>query len=267
MSLQSHIRRKFSTLFVTNYQLRQLVEKMLAAQPEVNTLKDGIACFIMAKSFKTHGVAVNLAKNGYSEDADMLIRTLFDGLLIIAACLKDETEETALKFMRFDDTIRAKMYKTLKDKPTYKELFEERLNNPKPENEPVEAFEARAQKWRQEYGSDYWQRWHSGNSTGQLAEQVEMAPYFQTAYSLQSQLTHSLPRSMNFYLKQQGKNIVMDTEPKERSVDMSLASAFNMLIVVADKFNDHFHLGNDDELKRLTGEWAAAVEEVTKEND
>lgn len=259
------IRRKFNILFVPNYDLRHLVEKMIALKHLVNTPKDGVACFILAKTFKTHGVAVHLSKNGFSEDADMLIRTLFDALLIITACLQDETEETALKYMRFDDTIRAKMFTSLKNQPKYKELFEERLKNPKPENESINEIEARAENWRQEYGGDYWQRWHSGNTTGQLAEQVEMAPYFRTAYSLQSQLTHSLPRAMNFYLAQQDGEIVIDIEPKERGVDMSLAAAFNMLVVVADKFNDHFHLGFDEEIKKLTNDWVVAVDEVTRE--
>lgn len=267
MSLKTTIRKNFNSLFVINYDLRHLIEKMIAINPGLNTIKDGVAYFILAKSFKTHGVAINLAKNGYSEDADILIRTLFDALLIISACLEDETEGTVLKFMRFDDTVRTKMYKSLKDQPAYKELFEERLKNPKPENEPIELIEKRTMEWRNEYGSEFWQKWHSGSTTGELADKVGMLQYFKTAYSLQSQFTHSLPRTMNFYLIEKKGKIVMDVYPKKRNVDMSLASAFSMLIVIADKFNNQFKLGLGDELKKLTNDWVVAVDKLKEKDD
>lgn len=69
--------KKYKKLFQINYQLRDLVMTMIEAKPKVITPRDCVACFTLSKIYKTHGVAVNLAKHGYAEDADMLIRTLF----------------------------------------------------------------------------------------------------------------------------------------------------------------------------------------------
>lgn len=262
MSLQATIRRKYNSLFLINFKLRQIAEEIIQSKPKMITLKDGVACFVFAKVYKTHGRTIRLAREGYAEDADMLIRSLFDAYLIQAACTKDETDETVLKFMRFDDEIRTKMFKTVTSTPSYEEWFKDRQEHPKPNDETIEDIESRAKEWQREYGKDFWQRWHSGKTTGELAKMLEVDRYFITAYSLQSQLIHSLPRVMNFYTKEEDGNLVMDIEPKDRGIDLSLTSAFNMLFFVVNRFGEHYKLNLGGKLKVLGEEWGQAIKNL-----
>jgi hypothetical protein len=262
MSVKGLIRKKYHRIFAVNQKLRGIAKSLIDAKPQVDTPKDGIACYMLAKSYKTHGVASNLAKNGFSEDADMLVRTMFDCALIISVCLGDSTQDTAWKYLNFDYITRAKMFKQLKDQGKFQAYFEDRKNNPREGQEPVEEILANAEKFTKEYEKDFRQRWHGKLTTGDLADMAKLTPYFQTAFNLQSQLTHSLPRSMNAYLFQRGENIEMDVNPHELGADLSVVAGFNMLIVVADQFNKHFKLVPAETFAELGKEWQATIDEV-----
>jgi uncharacterized protein DUF5677 len=255
MSLRRRNIRKYNRLFIVNHKLRKMAKKMIDTQPEINKPKDGVACYMLAKAFKTHGVITNLAKSGYSEDAEMLTRTLFDIALIISSCLKDKTDETAMKYLNFDYSIRSKMFQQLKDTGKFDDYFEERKNNPKLGDEPIEEIIKNAEKGVQEYGGDFRRKWHSGQTTSQLADSVNLQRYFKTAFSLQSQLVHSLPRSINFYLINKAGQIKMSVEPREDGIKLALVSSFNMLIVILEQFNNHFKVLSDKDLRKIANEW------------
>lgn len=258
MSIKTNIRRKHNELFLANYKLRQLAEEVMALQPEVNSPKDGVAYYTLAKVYKTHGVVLNLAKNGLSEDAEMLARTMFDTTLIALATLQDQTEETAQQYLNFDYVTRIKMFKAVSQTDLYREWFKERLENPKPGDETFEQIEARAAAWMEEFERGG-QRWHAGKTTGELAASVGLERYYRTAYGLQSQLIHSLPRAMNRYIGNVNDKIVFDIEPKNTYVDISLVSGFNMLFEVASAFSEHFKLGKETEFSALISIYKEAV--------
>ena len=259
MSIRRRIINKHRALFVVNDRLRKIAKKMINAQPQINTPKDGVACFMLAKAYKTHGVATNLAKNGYSEDADMLIRTLFDTALIISSCLEDKSDGTVSKYLNFDYSIRAAMFKQLQDQGKFKDYFANRKKNPKPGDMSIQEIQEKAERWVEKYGGDFRRKWHSGKTTGQLAESVNLKKYFTTAFGLQSQLSHSLPRSMDFYLVDDGKQIKMSVEPNEHGADLSIVTAFNMLFVTVEQFNKYFKILPKDKLEKLVSEWEQAI--------
>lgn len=261
MPVKQEIRNKYKRLFLVNQKLRNLCKELIDAQPKVTSLKDGVACHMLAKAYKTHGVATHLAKNGYSEDADMLIRTMFDCALIISACLLDPSDDTAQKYFHFDDSTRAKMYSVLKERDGYKKLFDERAKNPKIGDEPIEEIQKRADQWTKDYGGDFRQKWHSGQTTGVVAESVNLKDYFQTAFSLQSQLSHALPRTADLYFSEKGNDLLMDVEAHERGVDLSIVSGFNMMIVIMEHFNSRFKIIDAHRFKEIVDEYTNAVKE------
>ena len=263
MSLKTHIRKKYNRFFVLNYNLRSITEKIIKSNPPIDTLKDGIAAFILAKSFKTHGVVINLCKNGFSEDADMLPRTLFDSYLIIASVLKDSTDDTAVQYMRFDDETRAKMYGILKDRENFKDYFEERKLNPKPEDESVEEIQKRADEWKDLYSGNFWNKWHHDKSQGELAAEVDIQHYHETAYQLQTQLSHSFPRVMDKYLVPDGDNIKIQAEPTDSSIDLTLVSLFNIFIFIVKKFDEHHNNKFKTEIEQLILELRDATKDHT----
>lgn len=253
------IKNKFSMLFKVNNDLREVAQSMIDKNPQVNSPKDGIACYMLAKAFKSHGAVLKLAELGYSEDADMLTRTLFDAAIIISACIDDKTDDTAWQYLRFDDSTRSKMYKQLLDGGKFKEYFEERAKNPKPGDEPISVIDERAKKGVTDYGNDFWRKWHSGKTSSEMAVLVNLKPYFDTAYNLQSQLAHSLPRCMNNYFLDNGNDILIDVEPKEFGILLSLVSTFNIFFVIVQKFNNHYKYIAEDTFKKLVEDFEIAA--------
>lgn len=259
-SVTFSIQHKYIRLIGVNEKLRSIAESFIAKNPQINTPKDGIASFMLAKAYKTHGAILKLVKIGYSEDADILARTLFDSAVIISACIDDTTDETAWKYLNFDYSTRAEMFKHLMDRGKFKEYFDERTKNPKPGDESVEEICSKAEKFKKEYGGDFKQKWHSGNTVGEMAELVNLKDYFETAYKLHTHLTHSLPRCVNRYLIDDGKNIVFDVCPKnDREIGLSLASSFDMFFRIVEKFNKHYKIIDWSELKPLVDEYGQSV--------
>ncbi len=251
MNLKSRIYQTNKEMFSLSIDLRDLAKMFIDKKVSINSPKETIACYMLAKAYKTHGVILRLAKSGYSEDADMLARTLFDSALIMSACVNDKTDETVMKYIKFDDSMRTRMFNKLKDNDKFKEYFLEREKNPKKDDDKIEEIEQRTQEWITKYGKDFRRKWHSGQTTGELAESVKLKSYFDTAYDLQSQLVHSLPRVINQYLNEVDDQIRMDVEPKLKGVDLSLVSSFNMLFSIVESFNNLYSLVSDEKFKVL----------------
>ena len=257
--LRDRIQNKFSKLFKVNNDLRKIAKSMIDLNPQVNSPKDGVACYMLAKAYKTHGVIMKLARLGYSEDADMLARTLFDVAIIISACIDDKNDDTVSKYLKFDDSTRSQMYRQLINEGKFQEYFEERASNPKAGDEPISEIYERAEKGIAEYGGDFRRKWHSGKTSSQMAESVKLKQYFDTAYNLQSQLVHSLPRCMNRYFIDDGKNIFIDIKPKENEINLTLISTFNIFFVIIQKFNDHYKYIPDNTFKPLVDDFVTAA--------
>lgn len=264
MSLKTHIRKKNSQLFLLNENLRAIAEEIIESNPPINTLKDAIVAFIMAKSFKTHGVIISLCQNGFSEDADMLARTLFDAYLIISSVLKDESDDTANQYIRFDDEIRTKMYGTLKPRDSFKEYFEERRNNPKPSDESVEEIQSRADEWKKLYSNNFWNKWHHNKSLGELAAELDMHHYYDTAYQLQTQLSHSFPRVMDRYLTPNNSNYKMQTKPTDKFIDLTLVSSFNIFVFIVLRCDEHLDKKHRNEIEQLVVELSEATKNINQ---
>lgn len=259
MSLKDEIYNKNKKLILVCLKLQRFGKKLVETHLDINTMKDGVACFVLAKTLKTYTVIIKLIKEGYGEDAEMLSRTLFDAAVIISACLKDKTNQTVQKYLSFDYPTRNKMFNQLQKNEKYKKYFQERQKSPKPNDELVEDISQRSSEFIDQYGSDFRQKWHSGMTTSQIADSVNLIHYYQTAWQLQSQLVHCNPRCQNRYLKIRNRKIIMSIVPSTESTDISLVSSFNMMFVVCNEFRKHFKISADKELEALVNEYAESV--------
>lgn len=246
-----NVRREYNELFVLCYDLKKLMQEIAALAPQPINAKDGVAYFFFTKIFRTFTTVIRLVKGLQTEEAEMLCRSMYDAYVQMAYILLDETEDTAMRYMEFDDVTRARMYKKVKDKEQFAEYFKKRLENPKPGDEPVAEVEKRAQEWKSKYKSknDLW--WFAPKKLEDLAIAVNMQQFHTTGYDLESQLIHSLPRGMNRYISIKESKIYMDLEHTGAEADMALVASFNMACSAAGKFNEHFNLGKNDELQIL----------------
>jgi hypothetical protein len=253
------ILKNHEKMFAISRRLRRVVLDIIQKNVQADTVKDVIAVYMLSKTFKTHSAVMKLVEMGYEEDADMLVRTMFDSALIIGICLNDSTDESSIQYLKFDDSIRAKMFKQLKDGGNFREYFDERIKNPKPNDDSIEEIDRRAEEWIKQYGKNFWQKWYSDKTMGDLADAVGLKQYYKTAYSLQSQLSHSLTRFANRYIVDNGSNLLMDVEPKDSDLQIPLISSFNMLFFVTEKFNTHFKVVPEDIFKDLANDLKKTV--------
>lgn len=227
---------------------------MIDAQPRVDdTVKSGVLAHMMAKSFKTFGVVVHLCKGGYGEDAQCLARTIFDSCMIAGTVFIDSTEESAIRFLFSDDVHRIKLWEKVKDHPGYKEEMEERLKNPKPKDEPMEVVQKRVEELKKKFGNSYGNpmKWHGKEKTVYVAEGIGMRKNYETAYDMQSTFVHSMPRSGDAYVRDDGERLWMVYTPSENQIDICLASAMSTFIAIIKWFNDHFKLDFDERIQEV----------------
>ena len=260
---KSSIKKLYYPLILVNHKLRLIAKEFIDQKPTIETPKDGVAAYMMSKAYKTHGVILNLARNGYAQDADMLARTLFDTHLIIASVVDDETDKTAMQYLHFDDETKSDMFSQLDREGKFKEYFEQRKLNPKEGDEPIEKIQERAQNWLEEYGKDFKRQWYGDKKTSEMAKLAEVGHYHSTAYKLQSQLIHSLPRTMDFYLADVDGKLVMTPDPDERYVDIPLSASFNMFFLIVEKYAKHFKIDADAMFEPLVTEYGEAVKSTS----
>lgn len=234
------------------------MDTLIEEAPPADKPKDGIAVFIMASTYKSFSAVLALSRLGFSEDAEKICRTMYDGYVHLATVLQDETDEKAMQYLTFDDVTRAKMYKKSMKSGNFQDYFAERKKNPKPGDESVEDVIARAEEWRKKYKVSSANNWQ-GKTAREQAENINMESYHRTAYELESHLIHVLPRVMNRYLAEEGGEIVMRHMPSISHIDMPLVAAYNIAFNVAEKFNGHFELIDPETFKSMAEEWVEVV--------
>lgn len=264
MNKFNDIRRKHNSLFVVCYELKNLMLDLATAAPDAVTPKDGVSYYLFTKVYRTFGNVINLVKDASTEDAEMLVRTTFDAYVTYANILKDETDETVMKYLEYDDVTRARMYKLVKDQKNFSTYFQQRLENPKEDDESIEEIESRAEEWKEKYKATDLNQWHSPLKSGEMARLVEMDRFHKTGYVMESHLIHSLPRVMNRYLSSNGERIIMDLRSKGHEPEMALIAGFNMSFAMSERFNSHFKLGFDIKLAELANKFEQVVK---KENE
>jgi len=262
MCLKYQINQEYKPLIDISIKLNYFAKTMVKTSPKIFNAKDGVACYMMAKAFKTHGIIIKLAREGFSEDAEMLSRTLFDVALIITTCLKDKSDDTVLKYLSFDYPTRNKMFKQLQKNKKFEKYFEKRRKKPKPRDESPEEIDQKAEQFIDKYGGSFRQQWYGNLTTGGIAKSVNLSQYFDTAWQLQSQLIHSNPRCMNRYLHTKDDQIKMFTDPSKNEVALPLVSSFNMMFVTCEEFRKYFNLPSREKMENLVNELAKSVKKL-----
>lgn len=259
MKIGTSIRLKNIKLIRLNERLRKVSFELINKHPDVNTPRDGVVLFSLIKAYKTHGAILLLVNKGLIEDAEMLARTLFDICLLVKLCTKDGNEEMALQYFNFDEVQRSKLYKKVKDNQNFSEVFKDRITNPKEGDEDIDKVIYSANELIERYGKWFKENWFDKNKQSEYFGLVQLDHYHKTAYDLQSQLIHSAPRSMNRYFKEIGEKIITNHEPTDEHADLALISAINMIILITDEYQRHFHYEYQDVMDCLTRELKVAT--------
>lgn len=172
----------------------------------------GAMLFFFLKSYKTFQAIDSLWKAGFSEDALILTRTIFE-LSLQARYMAQDPKPKARLFAEYDPVARYRYYTRLKEfaqesGDAYLSAGLERLSP-----ELLEELKGDHERVGHNYPRKHQNWW--GNTIRWLAEHlgVETHARYIGAYWMQSQLTHSGVASVKQYLTEHGGGLQMHYSP------------------------------------------------------
>lgn len=230
--------------------LRNVTDKCLTNHPEPKEEKEGLLLYAIGKSDKTLCAIALLCRNGMGEDALILSRSIFEISLLIEYIFKDPTDYRAKRYFSYDWVQRKKYYTYLITSPNAKKYL--RAEDIQAVKE-IKRDAAKAQR-RYNYGSTW-----SDKSIRKMAEDVGLLDLYQTAYGIQCDLSHSNPRAMNDYFKDENGQLILDSGPSDNLVKESLVTSFGSYYHILERLNDYFQKGYNAEIEIVEKEFSEVL--------
>lgn len=213
-------------------------------------------CLIYVRSLKTAQALHLCCREGYGEDASILLRTLIESLInffyITAA-----PEKNGALYNRFALATRLEQHKRLRDHAPSARISEfdwildetKTMEALKEYNEKLKQmdthFDAKHQETCDKRG------WWSGKAPRQMAEELGKEFLWQYDFShwLFSGFVHSNPTTYSSVAKQQVDRIVLSNRPDGKYVLEALLGCGEYLVNWIIRANDFFSTGKDDAIK------------------
>ena len=231
----------FKELEHLNDYLDNILDNRLMAGFSYSIPKELFTTFVIAKSRKTHEAITLLCKNGFGEDAFMLSRTLFELLIIFLYILKD-TKNRLARYIKYDHVTREKLYNYISTKPEF--LRDERATP-----EVIQQIHDAYKEVKDDYEKPF--TW-SDKTIGEMSKEVGRFEAYKTVYKLQCILSHSEPRSINDYFKEENELLVIDVGAKTNLIDKSLIVNFDFFFAILEEVNEVFKLGLEEKFKEIS---------------
>ncbi|OGF25280.1 hypothetical protein A2303_03135 [Candidatus Falkowbacteria bacterium RIFOXYB2_FULL_47_14] len=229
--------------------LRTIAEKSLTNHPEPKEEKAGLLLYAVGKADKTLCAIVLLCRNGMGEDALILCRSIFEICITVEYIFKDQTDYRAKRYFSYDWVQRKKMLGYISTVPHMKKYLT-------PDNLQIaNDIKKNAKKVNMLY--KYGSTW-SDKSIYEMASDVGFLDLYQTAYRIQCNLSHSNPRSMNDYFKEENGHLIINSGPSDNLVQETLVTSFHSYYYILMKLNNYFKKGHDTELRVIEKEFIKA---------
>jgi len=244
-----------------NYSLRKIANQCLSIHPTAYEEKDYIVTFALAKAFKSHDAAVLLCKRGFGEDAGILIRTLFELDVLVKYVLFDKTDKTAKLFTEYESMEREKMYNA-NNIPEIREMMKSRNNYQEIIDQmKIDAKSAKDNPLRKNKSGKLKATTWSGKTYEEMAQAVKLKDSYNIAYRLFSQLAHSNPRVVSFYLTDSNDGVIVPKSyPNNEWVKECLVKAFDFLFDIVFDYNQRFTCKQEDEIGALLKRYLALLD-------
>lgn len=245
----SYNSKKNQALIEYNQELRKIVDSIIDEKRPSSDDKIVFTAFCVGKAYKTHAAALLLCRQGYGQDAAILVRSLVDLLITLTYILDDPSTERLERYFAYDWIDRKKMYDYCKTKP-------ELLKALKAMNNTLEEVEEQAKLVQEKY--KYGKSW-SDKTPRQMAVSVGRPELYLSAYKLQSQISHTAPRSMNEYIAVDDQGYTIDIGPNDQWVEGALVAAFDCFYHIAKQYDQLLDLGYSNQLEEISKPYAGTV--------
>lgn len=258
--IKSLIIKKFEENFANFDSIRSITEGIFDQGWKIKDDSDYeyVMSLLFSKAFKTYKGINILCKEGYGQDAGILLRSLFEIYVNVAYILKDDSEKRAKRYYEYSYIARKRSV----------ELFDEHRLGEKGFKGAEEAIQKNKEEIYESYNrvkNNYIDeerkkdefRW-SGKSIKKMARDCGLGTDYAVVYSIFSELVHSNPMVERLYVHVNIKNreIAADIGPSEEYIGVVSAHGNTIFLRILEDFNAAFNLGRQrkiDELKDRIG--------------
>jgi len=185
-------------LFGLSRRLSEIVELWVTFKPSTpSTPAQQMVRFALGKAHKTHRAIVVLCRQGYGEDAAILLRTLLELAIDVRYIALDPGDDRGQRWLDYDSVTRYEFSATAlrSPLPEWDDVRQSIQEDPALQQR-IDAEARRVQKrwgfWKAErkgrlIGPGYWH----GSSTKQIAKQIGWEWSYDLVYTQTSLLTHT----------------------------------------------------------------------------
>jgi len=220
----------------------------IEAQDDEEFFYKGCIEFFFAKTFKTFSAVLLLIENKFIEDADTLLRGIFESL-VNALYISQDPSKRARLFLEYDFVHRKKLLDIIteryKDEASLsKEIIEKRIEDRKDllrEYSRVEANYPDKGRW-------------SGLSLEGMAQKVSLQEEYDFLYRYLSQRVHPSPSSIKFYIVYHPDGIEVFPHPTDQELTRIMVAAIVYFIDILRLKNQVFNLSFEDEINKLASQ-------------
>jgi hypothetical protein len=211
-----------------------------------------LLCFFFTKASKTASAVVSLCKEGYTEDAFVLVRTIFEIVVKSLYIFKSDAIERARAFILYDRLERKKQLKKIV------EWNRKRMIENREFEEELKKIETECNSLEKDYQISIdkviWPR----KNLEELSTEVDLANIYYTVYWLSSLYTYTSIRSSMAFVSVTDKGLSFDIKPDKKLSKDVLIYLFDLFIRMVQEFDHRFELGyqnNISELKEKFGKF------------
>lgn len=199
-------------------------------------VEGAVLCFLFVKSYKTAGAVLLLCRNGYQEDALILVRSIFESALWVLYIFKDgkNVEEKARAFIYRATIERAKkireVYEQHQEEDQLKRQLEELLHETEREVSKIkEEYQGRAHLLK--YGK---------KNVKELAAETGMVYLYPTFYWESSLYSHSASGSSVPFVIESEKHLHFLAAPADDRTPDVILSLCDFFLRIIKAFDSYF---------------------------
>jgi hypothetical protein len=233
-----------------------LVDEEMDKQHKLDYSKpqQSVVAFLFGKSYKTHDVVLDLCREGYGEDASILLRSLFESAVNAGYLIKEDVENRSTMFLEHEEVTKYMLFKS------NKELL---LKSDTKTEGDYEEMRKNVQSLCLKYGPNFYNNW-SCKRLEEMASEVGLDKPYLAMYPLYADIAHSRISSARTYISEDSSGLTIDTGPKDELISESLVSAFHYFFNIITVWNSVFELPLEEKLTKLQKEFNEYIDREYK---
>ena len=212
-----------------------------------------VMSLLFSKAFKTYkGISI-LCKEGYGQDAGILLRSLFEIYVNIAYISKDKSEERAKRYYEYSYIKKKHLVELFDNYRLEEEGFKDAGEFIRRNREEIyRLYNKVKDNYKNENGKKDEFRW-SGKSIKGMASECGLGTDYAVVFFIFSQLVHSSSMTERSYVHANiaGRQIASDVGPSEEYIEIVLPHSSGIFLRILEKFNSVFNSGKERKIEEI----------------